>query len=62
MITRNLKKHIKRKSFRPFTLATTDGRRFHISVPERRIVMKKPYGVVTLIAVLMGAILLLQMA
>src|SRR5215472_2508924 len=28
--------------------------------PERRIVMKKPYGVVTLIAVLMGAILLLQ--
>jgi hypothetical protein len=30
--------------------------------PERIIVMKKPYGVVTLIAVLMGAILLLQMA
>jgi hypothetical protein len=28
--------------------------------PERRIVMKKPYGVVTLIAVLTGAILLQQ--
>jgi hypothetical protein len=27
----NLKKYIKPKSFCPFTLATTDGKRFHIA-------------------------------
>jgi hypothetical protein len=31
MITKNLKKRLKRKSFRPFVLATTDGKRFHIA-------------------------------
>ena len=31
MTTHDLKKYINPKSFRPFVLATTDGKRFHIS-------------------------------
>src|SRR5215469_3071048 len=31
MTTKNLRKRIKQKSFRPFTLATKAGKRFHIA-------------------------------